>query len=212
MKAESACGPHMASGRATDEWGRSRHAARGVRRPGRQRRRPRCRRLLLRLFPAAERSRWRWFPPPRAAGLDAGDADGGGATSRHAAAVDDPHAAADNAAEAAGDRVRRRAGPGLELECNERQFVPASCRSSSQRRRRHGPPASPPPPSRRQRWGEGGGGAVNDTQDDVVKKECDKRQPRQEMAVDAASQNGRTVACSSEASWTSRSGLLSGHA
>ncbi|EEE63816.1 hypothetical protein OsJ_18640 [Oryza sativa Japonica Group] len=94
------------------------------------------------------------------------------------------------------------------------QFVPASCRSSSQRRRRHGPPASPPPPSRRQRWGEGGGGAVNDTQDDVVKKEeyRDKRQPRQEMAVDAASQNGRTVACSSEASWTSRSGLLSGHA
>uniref|UniRef100_A0A0E0JGR3 Uncharacterized protein n=1 Tax=Oryza punctata TaxID=4537 RepID=A0A0E0JGR3_ORYPU len=48
--------------------------------------------------------------------------------------------------------------------------------------------------------------------DDVVKKRCDDEQPRQEMAVDAASQSGRTVACSSEASWTSRSGLLSGHA
>uniref|UniRef100_A0A0E0C0C6 Uncharacterized protein n=1 Tax=Oryza meridionalis TaxID=40149 RepID=A0A0E0C0C6_9ORYZ len=46
--------------------------------------------------------------------------------------------------------------------------------------------------------------------DDVVKKECE--QPRQEVAVDAASQSGRTVACSSEASWTSLSGLLSGHA
>uniref|UniRef100_A0A0E0MUA9 Uncharacterized protein n=1 Tax=Oryza rufipogon TaxID=4529 RepID=A0A0E0MUA9_ORYRU len=66
--------------------------------------------------------------------------------------------------------------------------------------------------------GGGGGGAELDifsaeryfNADDVVKKECE--QPRQEVAVDAASQSGRTVACSSEASWTSRSGLLSGHA
>ena len=77
-------------------------------------------------------------------------------------------------------------------------------------------------PRRLPRGVAGGGGAELDifsaeryfNADDVVKKEeyRDEEQPRQEVAVDAASQSGRTVACSSEASWTSRSGLLSGHA
>nr|BAI39672.1 hypothetical protein [Oryza sativa Indica Group] len=56
---------------------------------------------------SAERSRQRRLSPPRAAELDAGDAAGGGAVSRHVGAVDDPCVTVNNTAKATGDRVRQ---------------------------------------------------------------------------------------------------------
>lgn len=56
---------------------------------------------------SAERSCQRRLSPPRAAELDAGDAAGGRAVSRHVGAVDDPCVTVNNTAKATGDRVRQ---------------------------------------------------------------------------------------------------------